>query len=285
MSKFIPNSFQIPNAFVDEYLDRLSGKAIKCYLLIARKTTGWQKVFDRISTPQFMEKCGIKDRKTAFAAIEELEAVKLINVERKQGEINTFSLNFFIDENDDFEPVPKNGTSTNFPPEPVPKNGTGTSTKNWYSTKDNINIKNKFTNVNLQKKSKNPTALSDFEVCFSQFWQAGLPKVNKSKALKNFKSSFEKVCSQQPMSLEAFTAMLVNDVKTRLGLRQFGFDRLHPATYLNNQRWLDEQSPPDEPSAVFPAGNLTGSRFPDDGSWSIGRVLNVDPDLIPEVLR
>lgn len=34
MSRFIPNSF------VDEYLDSLSGKAIKCYFLIARKTTG-----------------------------------------------------------------------------------------------------------------------------------------------------------------------------------------------------------------------------------------------------
>lgn len=29
MSRFIPNSFQIPNSFVDEYLDSLSGKAIK----------------------------------------------------------------------------------------------------------------------------------------------------------------------------------------------------------------------------------------------------------------
>ncbi|WP_286064059.1 replication protein [Rodentibacter caecimuris] len=110
MSRFIPNSFQIPNSFVDEYLDSLSGKAIKCYLLIARKTTGWRKDSDRISTSQFMAQCGIKDRKTAYAAIEELESVNLVNIERKQGEINEFSLNFFIDENNDFKPVPKIGT-------------------------------------------------------------------------------------------------------------------------------------------------------------------------------
>lgn len=124
MSRFIRNSFQIPNSFVDEYLDSLSGKAIKCYLLIARKTTGWRKDSDRISTSQFMAQCGIKDRKTAYAAIEELESVNLVNIERKQGEINEFSLNFFIDENNDFKLAPKNGTST--------------STKNWDSTKDNI---------------------------------------------------------------------------------------------------------------------------------------------------
>ncbi|AOF54248.1 hypothetical protein AC062_2161 [Pasteurellaceae bacterium NI1060] len=79
-------------------------------MLIARKTTGWRKDSDRISTSQFMAQCGIKDRKTAYAAIEELESVNLVNIERKQGEINEFSLNFFIDENNDFKPVPKIGT-------------------------------------------------------------------------------------------------------------------------------------------------------------------------------
>ena len=34
MSKFIPNSFQIPNAFVDEVMFALSGNAVKAYLLV-----------------------------------------------------------------------------------------------------------------------------------------------------------------------------------------------------------------------------------------------------------
>lgn len=90
MSKFIPNSFQVPNAFVDEFLERISGNATKCYLVVARKTTGWQKVSDRISTDQFMKICGIKDVKTAYKALSELADVKLINVFKKQGEINEF---------------------------------------------------------------------------------------------------------------------------------------------------------------------------------------------------
>ena len=163
MSKFIPNSFQIPNAFVDERLKSLSGNAVKCYLLIARKTTGWQKSADRISTVQFMEFCGIKDRKTAFAVIDELEKICLINVVRTKGEINEFSLNFFIDKNDDYELVPKNGTSTKNLSELVPKNGTSTSTKNWDTTKDNI--KNNITNIPPKSPTGGLVDSFDVDIC------------------------------------------------------------------------------------------------------------------------
>ncbi|AHG72974.1 hypothetical protein X781_8260 [Mannheimia sp. USDA-ARS-USMARC-1261] len=137
MSKFIPNSFQMPNAIVDEFLSRISGNAFKCYALIARQTTGWQKQSDKISVSQFMDKCGIKDRKTAFSCLAELERVLLIKTYKSKGEITEFSLNFEF-EDVDSEPVPKNGTSTKNSSEPVPKNGTSTSTKNWHSTKDTI---------------------------------------------------------------------------------------------------------------------------------------------------
>ncbi|MGY6771969.1 replication protein [Gallibacterium sp. ZY190522] len=145
MSNFIPNSFQIPNAIIDNFLAKLSGNAFKCYALIARQTTGWQKQSDKISVSQFMKKCGIKNKKTAMKCLKELENINLILTFKNSGEINEFSLNF-NPETPKSEPVPKNGTSTNFSPEPVPKNGTSTSTKNWYSTKDNI--KNNITNNN-----------------------------------------------------------------------------------------------------------------------------------------
>ncbi|MDG6857184.1 hypothetical protein [Glaesserella parasuis] len=41
MSKFIPNSFQVPNAVVDELMSVLSGAEFKCYMLVVRQTTGW----------------------------------------------------------------------------------------------------------------------------------------------------------------------------------------------------------------------------------------------------
>lgn len=145
MSNFIPNSFQIPNAIIDNFLAKLSGNAFKCYALIARQTTGWQKQSDKISVAQFMSKCGIKDRKTAMKCLEELEEINLIITFKKCGEITEFSLNL-NPEIPEPGPVPKNGTSTNFSSKPVPKNGTSTSTKNWYTTKNNI--KNNITNNN-----------------------------------------------------------------------------------------------------------------------------------------
>ena len=43
MSKFIPNSFQVPNALVDDVLGNLSDAALRVYIIIIRKTRGWQK--------------------------------------------------------------------------------------------------------------------------------------------------------------------------------------------------------------------------------------------------
>ena len=142
-NRFIPNSFQVPNAVIDEYLAKLSGNAFKCYAFIARQTTGWQKQSDRISLSQFMAKCGVKDRRTAIAAIKEVEAVGLILVSRVNGEISEFMLNL----NPEMQPVAKNDTSSNSCTQPVAKNDTATSSKKCHSTKDTI--KNNITNTTL----------------------------------------------------------------------------------------------------------------------------------------
>lgn len=83
-------------------------------------------------------------------------------------------------------------------------------------------------------------AVQNFEVHFEQFWQAGLVKVNKQKSLKSFKSAYESYHTEYPPTLAEFTRMLIDDIRKRLALHQYGFDKLHPTTYLNNSRWLDE---------------------------------------------
>ena len=62
MSKPISNSFFIPNALVDEYLQSMSGAEVKCYLFVVRKTLGWHKGTDAISISQFIEKTGLSNR-------------------------------------------------------------------------------------------------------------------------------------------------------------------------------------------------------------------------------
>ena len=94
MSKFITNSFQVPNAFVDLMLDKVSGNACKIYLIIVRKTRGWQKESDRISYTQLLKISGIGSFSTIEKAINELLEIGLINV--KTGNVKTsneYSLN------------------------------------------------------------------------------------------------------------------------------------------------------------------------------------------------
>lgn len=62
ISKFIPNSFQVPNSLVDDLIAELSGAELKCYLFVVRKTRGWNKEFDSISISQFMEVTGLSNR-------------------------------------------------------------------------------------------------------------------------------------------------------------------------------------------------------------------------------
>jgi hypothetical protein len=92
MSKFIPNSFQIPNAFVDEVMFALSGNAVKAYLLVARKTTGWQKESDFISIEQFKQFTGINRNKTIYEILKELEEVGLIRTVKTAGRTTEFYL-------------------------------------------------------------------------------------------------------------------------------------------------------------------------------------------------
>ena len=188
MSKFIANSFQIPNAVVDELMANMSPNALRCYLLITRKTTGWGKESDRISASQFMQVLGIKDKRTVYSALSELAELNLINAIKNNGEITEYSL--ILDEP---EPVTinagtKNDTGSNECTEPVAKNVPATSSKKCTSTK--YNIKNNIT------KEKNDI---DFDLVMDAYNDAvenRLPQIQKmttarKNAVKKLLKEFE----------------------------------------------------------------------------------------------
>ncbi|OTG85849.1 replication protein [Acinetobacter sp. ANC 4558] len=74
---FIPNAFQVPNAFVDEVMCKISDASTKIYLLISRKTRGWNKEMDSISLTQFEEFTG-KSRPTIVKCLRELVKFGLV---------------------------------------------------------------------------------------------------------------------------------------------------------------------------------------------------------------
>ena len=129
MNEFIPNSFQIANSIIDEYLSQMSGNALKCYILIVRKTRGWQKMHDSLSISQIQEFTGIKKEETVQKAINELVALGLIGKQSRIGLPNEYFL--VSDPKKAAEPPPKNGVppENGVPPKkgvtPPPKMGVG----------------------------------------------------------------------------------------------------------------------------------------------------------------
>jgi len=91
-SKFVSNSFQVPNAIVDDLLCRMPPTAIKCYLLIVRKTLGWHKMYDSISLSQFEQFTGSK-KSAVHNAVKWLEKMDLISREFREGKTTTYFIN------------------------------------------------------------------------------------------------------------------------------------------------------------------------------------------------
>lgn len=164
--KYIPNAFQVPNAFVDEMMADLSGSAIKCYLKIVRQTTGWNKEMDYIAISQFQDACGIKKRDTVSHALNELEQAGLIERVERFGSISGYRL--------------KGVNPLSETVKPTPKNGVGTHPENGGTTKPNIkptNTKPKYTGARDQAHAPEHAPADD--AIAAQLEQPAKPKKRK----------------------------------------------------------------------------------------------------------
>ncbi|HGO7353241.1 TPA: replication protein [Neisseria meningitidis] len=140
--KYIPNSFQIANAVVDDFLCRMSGNAWKCYAVIVRKTAGWQKEMDYISVSQFKTLTGIKTDVTVADALKELVELDLIASVKRHGQVTGYRLNMpQLPPENGGTTTPKNWVHPKMGTTPKnwgvlpPENGGTTTPKNWGSTK------------------------------------------------------------------------------------------------------------------------------------------------------
>jgi len=119
--KYLKNAFQTPNETVDVFLPKLSAKAIKCYLVIIRKTIGWNKEFDSISASQFSDLTGIRKSDVIWSAIRELKDFRLIEDEAVPGKPTKFKV--VLQTHHKNEGTPKNGVPNQDGVTPGPKKG------------------------------------------------------------------------------------------------------------------------------------------------------------------
>lgn len=95
MKIFAPNYTQVPNIVIDDLALVLSDAAFKIYVVLIRKTKGWDKDRDAISLSQFMKLTG-KSKPTVVRCLEELVKLELIKCvgETKNGNEYQINLTF-----------------------------------------------------------------------------------------------------------------------------------------------------------------------------------------------
>ena len=147
--RFIPNSFQVPNALVDDLMAALGGVELKCYLLVIRKTKGWSKEFDAISLSQFVTFTGAGKTAVINALKNLVDAGLLV---RKVGARNTsvYAINLFRNSTSSESELVQKVNITSSESEPV------TSSESEHTIN---NIKNTIQNTNKKTTQKNSLAL------------------------------------------------------------------------------------------------------------------------------
>ncbi|MDA5616886.1 helix-turn-helix domain-containing protein, partial [Pasteurella multocida] len=196
------------------------------------------------SLKHIQDKCNIKSKNTIRRALEVLEQLGLLVVIKrklsaKQNTSNLYRLNIKkILEPSSVSIKLGGGSNSELGGSNSELGGGSNSEPRTNNSFEPINE----LNTPLPPKVENS---NDLENAFDVFWKVYKAKLNKSGALKSFKSAYKKYSQKtQKSAPQEFAEMLVCDVQKRLSLGQFGFDKLHPTTYLNNARWEDEYTQP-----------------------------------------
>ena len=151
--RFIPNSFQVPNALVDDLMAELGGVELKCYLLVIRKTKGWSKEFDAISLSQFVTFTGAGKTAVINALKNLVDAGLLV---RKVGVRNTsvYAINLFKNNTSSESELVQKVNLTSSESEPVTSSESEHTKNNIKNTTQNTNTNLTVSNARARKTSK-----------------------------------------------------------------------------------------------------------------------------------
>ena len=258
MSKFIPNAFQIPNSVIDELLAKLTCAELKCYLFVVRKTKGWNKESDSISISQFMEVTGLSNR-SIITACESLVEMGLLERSGGERKLNTYSVKAF-EISQTGEKSSSDKTGENF-------SQTGEKSSSDLVKKVHTQNNNKNTIQNTNKKNTKKSE-SDLLAEFGIVGQLAedflkLRKAKSAPITETALKGFQREAAKAGISLsDAITIAIERNWR--------GFSA--------SWNWRDDD-------IAMAANTRKTSSFADDGSWAVGRKLNIDPNLIPEELR
>lgn len=266
-SKFIPNFLQVPNAVIDELLPDLTGAELKCYLVVIRKTKGWNKESDNISISQFMKATGLSNS-AVIKACESL--VKYGLLIKKNGARNTgvYAVNSYSKTTCEESSHVKKVHST------CEESSQVTCEESSHTIN---NIKNNIQDtppISPQGESATPAngkinaeniPLPDYVdretwIAYCRMRKAKRAEIKTQDTIKRCLRDLEKLCGGSPDLARAILDQSIANTYTGL----FALKSL-PNRTVNS--------------------SASNDPFADNGTWGVGRKLNVDPSLIPEYLR
>lgn len=254
-SKFIPNFLQVPNAVIDELLPDLTGAELKCYLVVIRKTKGWNKESDNISISQFMKATGLSNS-AVIKACESL--VKYGLLIKKNGARNTgvYAVNSYSKTTCEESSHVKKVHSTC-------EESSQVTCEESSHTKNNI--KNTTQNTNKKTTQKNSLALlAEFGIVGQLAEDFIAHRKSKRAAItKTVLVGYQREAHKAGIPLAK--AITISIERNWQGFKA-------------EWNWRDE-------NIATATNTRKTSAFADDGSWAVGRKLNIDPELIPEELR
>ncbi|WP_272683227.1 replication protein [Providencia sp. PROV156] len=224
-------------------LANLTQHQLLVFFAIARKTYGYNKKSDWVGNEQLSKLTGMLPHKCS-AAKSELVSRGILLAEKRH-----VSINKNIHEWKEKQVYPKKVSLPESGKKTLPESGKS-DYPNQVNTKDNT-TKEKKDNKNTmseevrstdEKSNSEPTKQDPFIEPFEKiFWIAGMRKVGKDKCKTAFKSKFKEWRKETGGSIDEFAKFLADDIQCRLRTQQFGFDKMHPTTYLNGSRWTDEK--------------------------------------------
>jgi len=148
----VPNHTQVPNYFLDIYMQVVKGSALKVFLAICRKTIGWHKLTDYISYAQLRQMTGLS-AESIKKAIKELEDRKLIITTKSPGRTTCYEILY-------------NGTSLKSR-EVLSNNLSSTSLKSR-ETKETLKETNKRNNTSSKEKALGTQAKACLDYYFKK---------------------------------------------------------------------------------------------------------------------
>lgn len=228
----------------------LTARQLKVALAIIRKTYGFGKKVDRITNTQIASMTGIHHTHVCTAK-NEMIAMNIIITSGFQIGINKVVSDWKLSISQDSKTLAKSANKS-LAKSANEHSPTQLNTKETIQKKErkDKNTMPEQVQAEYGKTPSEPAKPNPVDEAFeSTFWCAGMVKTGKKAAKSAFATQFREWRKQSGGSPIQFAQFLADDIACRKG-KQFGFEKLHPATYLNGKRWEDEK--PSSPAATQP---------------------------------